>query len=323
MRRPWDVLQNWFRRWSPPPRPPVLPPPWIDAPDAAESVRRRARGDALLEAVGRDIVESGFAILRGVVPPERCDGAVRDFAKFAAAHASDGQFRDRQGRYLRLVNLHLASEHCRAIGLHPTVMRVLDFLFGAKACIYTSLYFEYGTQQPLHRDSPFFETFPRNYFLGVWVALEDIDPASGPLMYVPRGHRFACDPHEIYRARRARHPDLPERQIVEACLQDYYGAITRNCAALAEPVKVALKKGDVAFWHPAAPHGGSPAARPELTRRSIVFHCAPEAAQVYQQDVFFAHHAARPPPPRYGFRRYGDRKVALAGKTAFQVPDEG
>lgn len=220
------------------------------------------------------------------------------------------------------MNLHLSSENCRAIGLHPTIMRVLDYLFAARACIYTSLYFEYGTQQPIHRDLPFFETFPRNYFMGVWVALEDIDPAAGPLMYVPRAHRFPCDPHAIYRAEHARDPGRAGAAVVEASLQEYYGRIISGAAAIAAPVTVPLRKGDVAIWHPAMPHGGSPARDPSRTRRSVVFHCSPEAVQVYQQEVFFAHQTGRPPAPRYGFARHGDRKVALAGETAFQRPPE-
>lgn len=298
----------------------TLPRPWFDEPDAADQVRQRAAGDPLLERVGAAVVEQGFAVVPGLISPELCADAVRDFGRFLARLGSAAEaHRDPQGRYLRVVNLHSESAAARAIGLDPGVMRILDFLFGAKACVYTSLYFEHGTQQPLHRDLPFFETFPRNYFMGVWVALEDIHPDSGPLMYVPRAHRFACDPAAIHAEVAAQYPGLDTPELLDRCERLYNRRVMDQAAAIAAPVPVILRKGDVAFWHPAAPHGGSPARDLTLTRRSIVFHCSPEAVQVHQQEAFFLRNGVEP-LPRYGFARFGDRKVALAGDAQFQVP---
>jgi hypothetical protein len=49
-----------------------------------------------------------------------------------------------------------------------------------------------------------------------------------------------------------------------------------------------------------------------------VFHCAPVDAQVHQHEAFFTSDAA--PPPRYGYGTFEDRKYALTGDPAFQVP---
>ena len=54
--------------------------------------------------------------------------------------------------------------------------------------IYTSLFFQEGTQQDLHRDAPLFCTYPENKFLGCWFALEDTNKSNGSLSVVPRGH---------------------------------------------------------------------------------------------------------------------------------------
>src|SRR5262249_41879016 len=76
----------------------------------------------------------------------------------------------------------------------------LDFLFGREAAVYSSLTFQYSTMQALHRDAPYFHTFPEGQFVGVWtVLLEDIHPDSGPLSYVQGSHRFRIDQRALYR----------------------------------------------------------------------------------------------------------------------------
>jgi hypothetical protein len=45
---------------------------------------------------------------------------------------------------------------------NPEVMRILDFLFDMEA----AETFQYSTMQALHRDSPYFHTFPESLFLG-------------------------------------------------------------------------------------------------------------------------------------------------------------
>lgn len=292
---------------------------WLDLPEAESLLNEKAASDPLLFQIGQSLIDTGFAVAPGLIDPQLCDAAAQDFQDFSTRAGDDPRYRDAHGNFLRVVNLHLSSANALRIGLDSTVMKILDFIFGCKAGIYSSLYFEHGTQQPIHRDSPFFETFPRNFFMGVWVALEDIHPDAGPLMYVPGAHRFECDPKEIFARIQANHPDKNSDEVLAQSLQIYYGEVAQRSSAIAAPVRRPLKKGDVAFWHPLAPHGGSPATNPALTRRSMVFHCTPETRQVYQHGVFFSHQDSNPPPPRYGYSDYDERKVALSGETCFQL----
>jgi hypothetical protein len=45
-------------------------------------------------------------------------------------------------------------------------------------------------------------------------------------------------------------------------------------------------------------------------------HCAPTDMQVFQHDAFFT--APDQPPPRYGYKKHGDRLYAVSGPPAFQ-----
>jgi phytanoyl-CoA hydroxylase len=295
-------------------------PLWLDLPNADQEAVRRARHYPLhYPKIAREMILEGFTVLKGVVDPHLCDAVVSDYKQYLEKHNRyANQYIDAKGRHHRLVNFHLSSENAMKLGCHEEIMRLLDYLFGYKAGIYTSLTFEYGTEQPIHRDAPFFHTFPVNYFVGVWCALEDIDPESGPLMYVPGGHRFLCDQYAIYQRVKNENREKPDEWILRNALEAYYGEVIARSEATGETKQAILQKGDVAIWHPQLPHGGAPADDPRKTRRSVVFHCAPEMSQVYQHDIFFQYQGKELLPPRYVFGSYGNRSYALAGDTAFQ-----
>ncbi|MGP0591334.1 phytanoyl-CoA dioxygenase family protein [Nitrospira sp. T9] len=293
---------------------------WLDRPDAEqEAVSRGTRYPSHYPGMAREMINEGFTILKGAIEPGLCDAVVDDYQRYLKRNKKYAdQYIDVKGRHNRLVNFHMSSENAMKIGCHNEIMRVLDYLFGYKAGIYTSLTFEYGTEQPIHRDAPFFHTFPVNYFVGAWCALEDIEPDAGPLMYVPGGHRFPCDQHAIYRRIRTENPEQPDEWVVRHALEAYYGEVIARSGGIGNTKQAVLQKGDVAIWHPQLPHGGAPAINPQKTRRSVVFHCAPETLQVYQHDVFFQYEDPGFPPPRYAFGSYQGRSYALAGETAFQ-----
>ena len=70
------------------------------------------------------------------------------------------------------------------------MFRMVELIYDQPAISFQSLYFEYGSQQALHRDPMFVVTDPPSHLLASWVALEDIAPDSGPLAYVPKSHRL-------------------------------------------------------------------------------------------------------------------------------------
>jgi phytanoyl-CoA hydroxylase len=292
---------------------------WLDRRDATDQIASRL--GALPRAYGdaaKALIDDGFTILRGAVDPKLCDRVREDYERWLRDnHRIASENVDAAGHHLRFVDFHRLSDHAMALGNNDHVMRLLDFLFGRRAGVYTSLTFEYGTQQPIHRDSPFFHTYPINHFFGVWYPLEDIHPDSGPLMYVPRGHRFEVDRFRLFaEAERQLGAGAKKDALVKQALELYYGEVMTRAAEISAPQTAVLARGDVAIWHATAPHGGSPAKNPELTRKSMVFHCAPVDMQVHQHDAFFS--APNEPRPRYGFQSWRDRLFAVSGQPNFQ-----
>ena len=136
-------------------------PLWIDEVDARARIAR-ADAPTFAKEVARDLTVDGVAVLRGAHARGLCEQVIREYADYAAANRDYVEANlDAAGHEKRLINFHHVSPAAQRIGTEPKVMEALDFVFGERTGIYTSLTFKYGTQQPTHRDSPHFVTWPR------------------------------------------------------------------------------------------------------------------------------------------------------------------
>lgn len=293
-----------------------IAPPWYDQPDAL-ALNAASHVSDEFKTLARDLITDGVCVVRNVVPPELCDLVIDDYAAFCTQHA-DSIRRDTLDRETRVVNFHRWSDASAEVGANAKLMALLDYMFGMETCIYTSLTFKYGTQQPIHRDTPHFGTWPQGYYFGVWVALEDVNPDAGPLMLHRGAHRFEMDQAAIMQRLRLENPDMSDEQLADRALLDFCNAVmARSLADYGPPEFLPVNKGDAILWHPELPHGGSLANNPLLTRWSTVFHCAPVAVQVHQHQTFFRHQGQAAPTDRYGFIEAHGRKIAVAGDAGF------
>src|SRR5207253_6054049 len=111
-------------------------------------------------------------------------------------------------------------------------------------------------------DAMHFNSIPRGFMCGVWVALEDTDADNGPLFYVAGSHR------------------LPELTLTEmgmtadtadyARYEDALGAVV--AAAGLERHEVHVAKGTGCIWSSYLVHVGMPVTQPGRTRHSQVTH---------------------------------------------------
>lgn len=174
--------------------------------------------------------------------------------------------RQRKPRY-RIHELHVASAPALRLVLEPRLHRYASLILGETAVATQSLYFEFGSQQALHRDSTVVPTPDFGRLLAAWIALEDIAPDSGPLAYVPGSQTFP-----FYAFRPGEYVYDPSRHTS----RDVEAAVTFYDEQLANsglPVRQFLaKRGEVLVWHSALMHGGAPPQTPERTRKSLVIH---------------------------------------------------
>lgn len=228
---------------------------------------------------------NGFVVLDSDLA-EMCDAAEAEFRDIEATRP-DLFRREADGRYPRLINFHLASPALRRLYTQNTIaLAVQDAFFGAKSSLYTTLFYEKGSGQDIHRDSPYFTTRPEHQYLGVWVPLEDVDDDNGPLMVMPRGHLLPEEDREAIRATLFEPDAVPDTS--DELWVAYQDAVARRAAEAGLVTRtVPVKKGQTIIWHPQLPHGGAPITDPQRTRLSLVQHVTPENYQVYGLDAFF------------------------------------
>ena len=257
---------------------------WWEQPNSENQIANV--DDEATRAAAFALRDDGIAVLEGFVSSAFCDDINRDFAEFCSQNkAESDHWRLPTGFHPRLTNFHTYSAAAREALMSGRLTAVLDALFGEKTALCSSLYFEQSTEQPIHRDSPFFCSNPYGQFFGVWIALEDIRPQAGPLNYRPGGHKLDIDQVELA----LRNPDLDVGQLYGKYLQE----IKQRCDDEGLPVSTVLpKKGDVVIWHPELPHGGGKILDGGGSRKSIVYHVMPETAPIYGIDIFFGRQEA-------------------------------
>jgi len=180
--------------------------------------------------------------------------------------ADSNEALERKPRY-RIHELHVVSDAALRLVVDRRLHRYASLILGETAVATQSLYFEFGSQQMLHRDSTVVPSPSFGELVAAWIALEDITPESGPLAYVPGSQKFPF--YELAPGEFCYDPTRHTAHDVEAAVKFYDDELRKSGL----PVKQFLaKRGEVLVWHSALMHGGAPPERPERTRKSLVIH---------------------------------------------------
>jgi ectoine hydroxylase-related dioxygenase (phytanoyl-CoA dioxygenase family) len=177
-------------------------------------------------------------------------------------------------RHLRLMDFHNLSIAGKKIALHPTIVDFLRHVFLDKPVVMQSLTFIHGTEQHTHQDYAYVVAGIPSHLAATWVALEDISPDSGPLVYYPGSHtlpKFDWG-NGLFLTSESKYNEIDFARHIES---------EADRMGLRREVFHA-KKGDVFIWHGSLAHGGSAVRDPNLTRRAFVSHYSSVTA--YSRD---------------------------------------
>ena len=160
-----------------------------------------------------------------------------------------------------------ATPAVKALALHPEILELLRCCYGREPFAFQTLNFPVGSNQTIHSDATHFNSEPAGFMAGVWVALEDVEEAAGPLIVCPGSHRLPyVGAAELGLCADAVRAEAHPQRLFEPYWQEQIeqgGFETKTFRA---------KRGDVLIWHANLLHGGAPVANHQLSRWSQVSH---------------------------------------------------
>jgi len=295
-------------------------PLWIDQPDALAQVAGRGFTDETRGHV-EHFIERGYTIFRGAVPAEVIDEVSAD-AQALLTKPERYVVRDK-GAYVdttrirevgighRIIDLYAVSPAARDAIFAPAVGDFLHAVFGEPAIAIQSLHFEYGSQQAIHQDTAYVVSGRPLALAATWIALEDITPGTGELIFFPGGHRF---PHFLFGPGMKAWSQGRDGTEVH---QRYLAQLQAQAkAAGIKTERFLARKGDVLVWHADLPHGGSRITAPG-TRRSLVAHFAPISVKANYRNVIGPdyHELAHPTGHFFSSRHFTLRQLDAEGRA--------
>jgi hypothetical protein len=263
---------------------------WIDRDDWREQMASR-RLTAPQQAQVERFAADGYLILPQAVP----HGAIDRFQQAIAAgfqhgnpdllyqaHGSQETRRldgpvDRLGS--RVVDSFVALPQALELFATPPLVAFLRLIFDADPLLFQSLSFDQGSQQGLHQDTAYVVVDRPMELAACWIALQDVQPGSGELVYVPGSHRY---PDYDFGGDEKHWPGGENGAASHAAWSRW---IVDEAARRDLPTRYFLaSKGDILIWHADLAHGGAPVRDATLTRQSLVGHFCPATARPHYFD---------------------------------------
>jgi len=258
--------------------------PWLDRilremdaylasvePDPAE--RFRLRGQLL------HFMHFGYVVFEGAVEHQLIDAYLADVYDLFDQRCLNVPISSHYNAYLpvreypekdyykhglRIIDFHNSSVAAKKLSMHRKVISFLGHVFREQVVAMQSLTFMKSTQQEIHQDFAYVVAEIPSHLAAAWIALEDIDPRSGPLSYYPGSH---TNPVFDWSDGMFRTPQSSRND------HEFAEHIHARCKEAGQTLQAfSPKKGDIFIWHGALAHGGSLALDPKLTRKSYVTH---------------------------------------------------
>jgi len=155
----------------------------------------------------------------------------------------------------------------KALALEPIVLDLLRHLYAREPFAFQTLNFAVGSEQHFHSDAVHFHSYPHGFMCGVWIALQDVQPESGPLIYFPGSHRLPyLSARSLGLERDAVMGEPHPQRFFEPFWQqavNEHGFDKQQCLP---------KRGELLIWHANLLHGGEPVQNRSSRRWSQVVH---------------------------------------------------
>jgi hypothetical protein len=168
----------------------------------------------------------------------------------------------------RIVEAWKNSSSIKEIATNSKLLDFLEYAYQSEPIPFSTINFLKGTEQPLHSDEFHFGSIPHKYLTGCWIALEDIDPDSGPISIAVSSHKLPLFSFEMIGLEVPRtEADFKKSYTV---YEDWVREILKSQSIKVETPQ--LKKGECLIWLSNTLHGSYEIKNHDLTRKSIAIH---------------------------------------------------
>ena len=266
---------------------------WTDQLDAKAVLEKKAADSQAVAHLKEKLtffIENGFVIFEGAIDHSAIDAylaeldvAYREGGGLLASVPVQGP-QDKDVVPLKDADLgapltkvldtyfHLPSAH--KLIFSAKIQEFLSIVFEDGLLAFQGLHFEKGSTQSIHQDTAYVVLEEPMKLCASWVALEDVKPGSGELIYYPGSHRLPdwlySGKHKHFNHGRDKHEEHMSH------LQALHDRSKERGLTLQSFLP---KKGDFLIWSADLAHGGSQLGDdPSVTRRSLVTHYAPAAS---------------------------------------------
>ena len=258
---------------------------WTDMADAHEEVKAKLSAGIITDEERQLLdfwIDKGYVIIPNAVPHDVIDQINSDVEKvwndldirvnaqsanYGSAPLNPSKRHEPGYRILDFYALYPAN--LKAI-FADKIRRFIEIIFERDILAFQSLSFERGTQQAMHQDPAYVVLSSPMEMVATWIALEDIEPGSGELIYYEGSHRI----EDFLFNGIHKHWDGGDLKIHF----NFMESLHKKSEAMNLPLnKFKPKKGDVLIWAADLVHGGSEITHPNpnITRRSLVTHYCP------------------------------------------------
>lgn len=189
----------------------------------------------------------------------------------------------KRGSSQRIVNLHESYDELNQLYSSSRLYDAVSDLFGVQAFPCQSLTFINGSTQDAHQDTVHLTPFPRGLMCGIWIAIEDVVPGAGELIFYPGSQKLPailCSTHHVPKVD-SEDGDYSKFGAVFTPLVNELLSSRPNL----ESKQFIAKAGDVLIWQENLIHGGAPRTIQDQTRMSMVIHAFGEPALIYYDSL--------------------------------------
>lgn len=250
--------------------------PWLDRSGALKVLQENPQFRGWSPNLQKELtrfVEDGYMIIKNFFAPENVDRLNEEIAELLESRTIDFNYTGR-----KVMESYRVSPMANAFFRNRQLLKLLGFVMGKPVIPFHTINFLQGSEQRPHSDSIHMTTQPEGYLIAAWIALEDIGPEQGPLVFYPGSHRLPFIGTEDYPSGNTRWT------IGEESNKRYEDKIAELIKQhQLQPKTFLAQKGDILIWHANLIHGGQGIRRPGATRKSMVAHYFCEGVICYHE----------------------------------------